>query len=316
MNRNSTMKAVVSLVACLCLICLPKAKAGPVDRSVLMKEPAWALHIDVDALRATTAGKHLLAEWEKPDEQAKFAVFKVLFSFDPRKALHGVTLYGSSSAPEDGVVLIYADFDSARLQKLAEMAEDYKSAPHRQHTLSSWVDAQRREKEGGKPRTYAAIHTDRVVIFGQKQERVAHALDVLDRVQPSFKAAAVFPQFGSGVQALVAEGFASRFELPNDGPHAAVFNASRSGWLELRESDGKILGKVVLEARDKESAEKIVTLVRGLVALMGLQTEKPESVMLTKFLSVQQDGERAVVNLAVPATAVVELLNAGKVAAK
>ena len=50
-----------------------------------------------------------------------------------RKQLHGLTLYAPSDASEDGVLLVYADFDAERLVTLAKGANDYQSATHKTH---------------------------------------------------------------------------------------------------------------------------------------------------------------------------------------
>src|SRR5262252_3017054 len=85
------------------------ASANPLQRTDVPADPAWVLHVDCDALRPTVLGQYLLSELEKPDAQDKFAAFQSIFNFDPRKQVHGLTLYSTGSAPEDGVLLVYAD---------------------------------------------------------------------------------------------------------------------------------------------------------------------------------------------------------------
>ena len=100
------------------------------------------------------------------------------FSFDPRTALRGVTLYSTGAAPEDGVLIVYADFDPGRLTTLAKAAKDYQSAPHRGYIIHNWIDEKKVHKSGGTAWTYAAINGNRV-IFAQKEDRVAKALDAM-----------------------------------------------------------------------------------------------------------------------------------------
>src|SRR3954462_12454889 len=132
-----------SLSACCLLAGGFPALAGPLQRADLPAEPAWVVHVDVDGLRPTTIGQYILTEMEKPEAQAKLAVFQSLFSFDLRTQLHGLTLYGTGNSTEDGVLLVYADFDTDKLLTLAKAAKDYQSTTHNQHTIHNWVDNKR-----------------------------------------------------------------------------------------------------------------------------------------------------------------------------
>ena len=172
------------------------AMAAPLKRSDVPAEPSWVLHVDCDALRSTAVGQYLLTEMDKPDAQAKFAVFQTLFSFDPRKQLHGLTLYSGGSTPKEGVLLVYADFDPERLVTLAQAAKDSRNTTYKQHVIYNWIDEKKKAKNGVKPRTYAAIQGAQVVVFGQQEACVAQALDVLDRALPSLSSSSGLPEVG------------------------------------------------------------------------------------------------------------------------
>ena len=122
MKRNLLKSA---LAGGLALASTFTAVAGPLQPTDVVNDPVWVLHVDCDALKQTVVGKYVLGEMEKPEAQKKFAAFQAIFNFDPRKELHGLTLYGTSSEPEDGVLLVYADFDPARLTTLAEGAKEH-----------------------------------------------------------------------------------------------------------------------------------------------------------------------------------------------
>src|ERR1039458_5780763 len=132
--------------------------AGPkllgLQRADVAGEPAWVLHLDCDSLRPTALGQYLLAEMEKPEAQAKFDAFQTIFNFDLRKQLHGLTLYSTGKVPEDGVLLVYADFDPSRLVTMAKAAQGYQSTTFKQHVIHNWVDEKKKAKLGVKPRVY------------------------------------------------------------------------------------------------------------------------------------------------------------------
>src|SRR5258707_3156794 len=84
------------------------AIAAPLKQTDLPADPAWFLHVDCDALRPTDLGQYILSQMEKPDGQDKLGSFQATFGLDPRTQLHGLTLYGTNAAPEDGLLLVYA----------------------------------------------------------------------------------------------------------------------------------------------------------------------------------------------------------------
>src|SRR5690242_1429749 len=116
------------------------ASAGPVQRGDIPAEAGWVFHVDCDAVRPTAVGQYLIAELSKPEPDAKFAAFQSIFSFDPRSALHGLTLYSTSKDPLDGVLITYATFDEGRLVTLAKAAKAYQSSQHGTHIIHNWID--------------------------------------------------------------------------------------------------------------------------------------------------------------------------------
>jgi hypothetical protein len=255
---------------------------------------------------------------EKPDAEKKIAEFQAIFSIDPRTALHGVTLYGASAAQEDGVLLLYADFDAARLTTLAEGAKEHKSSTHGKHVIHSWLDEKRSEKDGVKPRAYAAIHGGKIVIFGQKESRVAQAMEVLDRTKPNLTASTRFGSLGEAADGAIIIGAARKFELPNSDPSAAVLKQSKMTSLSIGESQGQVRGTLKLEADSEEVAKQMESIGRGLLGLLALQKDKPDNTKLAQALSIQQEGAGVTVKLSLPAGDMVGMMksSAAKKAAK
>jgi hypothetical protein len=286
------------------------AMAAPLQRADVPAEPMWVLHVDCDALRPTAVGHYLLAEMDKPDAQAKFAVFQTLFSFDPRKQLHGLTLYSSGKAPEDGVLLVYADFDAERLVTLAKAATDSRSTAYKQHVIYNWIDDKKKAKNGVKPRTYAAVQGNRAVIFSQQETRVAQALDVLDRATANLSSSGVFPQLGASGDTSFIAASARKLELPDSTPNAAIFRLAKLLRLQVGEANHQIAATLSMETNDEDVAKQAASVVQGLLALAKLQTGKPEASKLADALSLKQDGATVVASLAMPAADVINLLKA------
>ncbi len=285
------------------------AVAAPLQRADTAANPAWLLHLDCVALRPTTFGLYILSETDKPETRAKLAAFQTIFNFDLRKQLHGVTLYGTSPAPEDGVLMIYADFDPARLVTLAQAAKDYQSSPHGTGVIHNWLDDKKRAKDGIKPRVYAAIQGNRV-IFGQREDSVGRALDVLAGSSPNLAGSKVFPELGLPGNVHFVEAAARKMKLPDSDPNAAILKMSQSVQLELGESQQQFAGTLMLVADSEEVAGHVQSIVQGLVSLIKLQNDKPESVKVANAITLKQEGDRVVGSLVLPAGEAVEIMKA------
>jgi hypothetical protein len=243
----------------------------------------------------------------KPEAQAKLAAFQAIMSFDLRTQLHGLTLYSVGSVPEDGVLLVYADFDPDRLVTLAKAAKDAQHTAHKQNTIYSWVDDKKGKK--GTKRTYAAIAGNRVV-FGQSEQRVAQALDVITGTAGNLASGNLLPQLGVPGSTSFLQAVARKMDfLPSD-PNAQVLRLSKAIRVEAGEAQQQLSLSVTLEANDEEVANNISSILNGLVSLMRLQKEKPESIKVAEALALKQDGATVKATLVLPAADVLQMIQA------
>ena len=283
--------------------------AAPLQRADVAAQPTWVLHIDCDGLRPTQVGKYLLAELDKPDAQSQFATFQTLFSFDPRKQLHGLTLYSTSHAPDDGVMLIYADFNPERLVTLAKAANDSLTTNYGPHTIYSWIDDGRTIRNGFKTRMYAAIQGSRVIL-AQRKSRLISTLDVLDQTQADLASTKVFPELGAERDRSFIEAAARNLDLPGSTPTAALFRLAKMLRLQVSETNATVTATLKFEANNEDVARQTVIGVQGAAAWARLQKGKPGLSKFFELLSLKQDGATVVATIGVPAADFVEILKA------
>ena len=295
------------ILGCSLVMVMP-VFGGPVDRSAIISEPAWVAHLDADALRASEVGKQLLVEMNKPEPALRFDVLAAAIGCDLRTALHGLTVYGVSSRPEDGVALVFADINAERLLTLAKQAEDYKSSAYGQDRVHSWIDAKKRARTGGSPRTYASIYDNRAIVFAQRESRLKEALDVLRKAKPALTDT-TFPGFGTS-EGGILQACARQLSIEGGDTRAAVLQMSKLTVLNVRESQGKAQASVALETGSEEAAQQVGNIVRGIIALTALQTNNPAAVKLARSLSVEQSGTAATVQLSVGADEIVTAIKA------
>jgi len=308
MNMN-LMNAV--LCACGFTAAASIVSAGPLQRADVPAETAWILHVDVDRLRPTAVGQYLVAEMDKPEAQANFAAFQSMLNFDPRKQLHGLTLYGTGASPETGVLLVYGDFDPDRLASMVQGAHDYQSTPHGKHVIHNWIDDKKKPVNGVKPRVYGAVQGTHIVVLAQQEKRVADALDALDHTTRSLADGNLFPQLGAGGNTSIIQAAARKLDIPDSAPQAAVLRLAKGAVLQVGEAEGgQAKATLNLEASDAEVAQLMASVGHGLVALLKLQRDNPGSQKLAEGLSVRQDGAHVIVTLAMPTGGVVDLMKA------
>ncbi|HLX72288.1 MAG TPA: hypothetical protein VKV04_21935, partial [Verrucomicrobiae bacterium] len=222
------------------------AFAAPLQRADVPANPAWVVHVDVDAIRPTAVGQFLLGEMAKPESKAKISVLQSLIGVDLTTQLHGLTLYNTGTDTKDGVLIVYADFDPEKLSNLAQVAKDPRSAKHHGITIRSWVD-EKKSEEGKEKRTYGAIKGNRVVL-GQQESTVAAALDVLDGGS-SLAGSKNFPQLGAADSPKCIQAAAHHLDLPGNDPHAAMLKLAQGMRLDIGEADGKVKATLALEAK-------------------------------------------------------------------
>lgn len=287
------------------------ATAAPLQRADVAAEPAWFVHIDFDGFRPTTMGQFILAEMDKPETKAKLAIFQSVFSFDLRTQLHGATLYGTSSNPEDGVLIVYADFDPDKLVTLANAAHDHQIIEHGKHNIHTWIDDNKKHKDDGTHRVYAAINGKRV-IFGQRESAVESALLVLDGTTPNLGSGDLFSELGKRGTANFIEGAARKLDVQGSDPKASMLKFSKTVELVLNEKEKQVQGKLTLEADNQDVASHLLSIAQGVVALMKFDDSKPDTVKFANAINITQEGARVIGTITLPSSQLVEMIKHGE----
>jgi hypothetical protein len=286
------------------------AGAGPLQRADVPAKLAWVLHVDCDGLRPTAIGQYLMAEMAKPEGPAMFDAFRTLFNFDPLKQLHGLTLYSTGQAAEDRVLLVYADFDPAKLIALARAAKDYQSTAYKQHVIHNWIDERKKARQGVEPRVYAAIQGGHIVVYAERETWVAQALEVLDRAALTPAGSGVSAPVGASGSNSLLQATARKLDLDDSDPSAVFFRLAKMGRLQIGEAQGQLKGTLNVEANDEEVARLMAWVGQGVLALMKLQKGNPSLAKLAEALALRQDGAGVVVSLAMPTDEAIGLMKA------
>lgn len=288
---------VLALAAASLLASVPTAFAEPFDAKDVAADPALLVHVDCDALRASSVGQQLLTDSEVQD---KLAAIAAIFDFDIRTQLHGLTVYTTDFRPKNGSLIVYADFDPKRLITLAKIANEFESVTNGSHVIYSWVDDKKESDAGGPGRVYGAI-VGRRVVFGQNESGVADALNVIDGKAPNFSGKGELPQAAAG-ETLLVQGLMSKFDFKKGGPEATVFKLAKSLRLKLTESGTNLNLNVRCEAGDIGTASELNMVAQGLVALFKLQMNDADALELANAIKINQNGSVVEAALSLPAS--------------
>jgi len=309
------MKLVLALG--LSVVGMGAAWAGPLQRSQVAGDAVWFLHLDVDKLKTTEVGKFILGELEKPDAAGKIAAVQAMFNFDPRKNLKGATLYSRGAAPEDAVLLLQGEFDNTRLTSLIKLDSDYQGTLHGSYTIHSWVDKGKKAK-GGSGRTFGAIHTNGLVIVGQKGDRIGEALDVLDGTLAKTDSTKLLPALGAAAESCIVVGEALQLDLGKFAPNAEILKHFKGMTLLARETPDTVAVDLTVEAENEDAARNLEAMTKGMLAWVAFQGDKAGKNKILQGLSISQKGSSVAAALKISPANLMEMVkdNSGKRSAR
>jgi hypothetical protein len=300
-NKKGLLRMITRIGTSIACLAACTVVAGPLQRNQIDADAVWMVHLDVDKLKQTAIGRHVLEEMYQPEAQNKLAAFEAIFSFDPRRDVTGVTLYGTGTRPEQGVMLLHGSFDTQRLVTLAKAGIDYVATEHRNHVIHAWTDRCRAKAGRKDARAFGAVHGSSVVL-GQKHEAIASALDVLDNLTANLGSTGYFLDVSSTgfLQAATR-----KVEVPDAQPHSAMLRQAQYLSLTAGETAGQFQLNVFAQAASAEAAQSMHQVGQGLLALAALQTDRPEAVQFARAIQLAQSGDHLTASLTLPATDVI-----------
>lgn len=298
--KHALTATLASLLAAACL-----APAAPIKTAQVPANARWIAHLDMTRLLQGQMGQFLLSEMDNQGANDKFAAFQTIFNFDPRRDIDGITLFGATDNPDEGVVLVHGRFDAQRLITLIRANDDYGTTSHDNQVIHQWVDD--KNKATGEL-SYGTIFTDGTVLLSSQQSGIAQALDVLTGK------AANLSQGGSLSLAAKADSaflvaVADYAAISQIDPQAAMFKQAKSGSLRLGEVGGKMEASVTLDAQDTETAGLLHKIAQGLVAigLLGAQ-DNPDMARLAQATQISLEGSRVTMEMAFPVQDMIRLI--------
>ena len=149
------MKAfAVGLVLTVVLGAASAVRAEPLDLKQVPADAQWLVHVNVDAMRASTL---VQKAWPKCMEMHKAAEQRLQslrdkFGINVCKDLHGLTAYARELGKHTGVLIVHAKFDLKLAEATAAKTTDHKIVKFDAYELHSWTEKHHGQRGRSGPR--------------------------------------------------------------------------------------------------------------------------------------------------------------------
>ena len=291
------------------------AVGGPLRKADISADAKWVLHLDVDQLRSTSAGKFVITEIADKVLAEPKAKMKQDTGYDlDLSKVKSVTAYGTYT---ERVLLLKGDIDAERLLDGA-MARIQKEGKSDSAAVEKTV-------QGGlttyrlRDRMVVTLRPDKVIVASQSAEANEKANDVLSGKAPNLASGRMFKEFPEPQKGFfflgVAEGFnAGKFagdseEGDQNNPKAKILKMADGGRIILGQDDDQLFLNVALKAKTTAVVTQMQQVIQGMIALAALaKSDNTNIQQLAESAKVSTHGDVVTLNLSFPADEAMTML--------
>jgi hypothetical protein len=296
MNRLKTY-GVLLITALFCVV----VQAASLGNNDLPAGVNWYAHVNMDLIRNTEAGRHLM---QKTVDEALEDIEDEL-GVNIGDEIEGITLFGSKLPVNQGAVLLHgsisAESQSAIIAKLDKEstgvfatesgAMTFYSVPEGEGSMS-YTD------EDGQEEDVSWGHNDELYFsFGATQTMITHSMDIMLTFLDSGGMLASLDSIDPGAlvvlqadRALMQGGANTGLEI-GDTFDSSVFNNLESVALVVAEENGGLNINAELSANSPEVAMNVRNIVEGLVALKALEGADDDVGAILRSIRFESDGD-------------------------
>ncbi|GEM_PF-1853013 len=262
------MKRIVFGLWIASLVLSSMVFAAPLDKTKVMKEATWAVHLDIEQFRQSVLGKEMINELTARGVMGKLDNFAKVFSFHPINDIQGVTLFGQDKDPQKAAAIIRGTCNPATLIAMVGMNPYYEKSEYGSYTIHSWID----DKKGPDgPRQYGCFYNPTTLVMGMGKDTLQQTLDVLDGKHANAAGNAMFNQFAEGSHGVIMSLFAEKTgQTVNGIEEAAILQQTNRIALMFGEKENASYIDILLQARNAAEATKIQQFVQGMLAMVSL----------------------------------------------
>jgi hypothetical protein len=275
------------MLAAVCVFSAP-VLAGPLNPAWVAADATWVVHIDIEAVMASSLGTFLA---DPPASlRAKFDEVKSEIGLDPLKDVRSITVYGASEKPEEGMVIIASSPAVDGVLERLKTAGHYERVEDHGVVFHTW-------NEGGHTR-YATVRegsaSTRILFLADTRAQMEAGLSVVDGTSPHRAAGEPAPAPGSMV-------FAHGKSLPEKLREQCATNLIKlvEGLrVDVGESAGQLYANVTLVANSEENVAALKQSVQSVLAVVRLGSQgNPDLARICKSINLTSQGRDVGVGL-------------------
>ena len=259
-------------LACVACLAAPAAMAGGLVKEQVSAQAKWVVHLDVEAAWASALGQFVLDKIEKDGKADQIQKFADVFGFDLTKDLHGITLYGESYNPADGVAIVNATVNKDKLLGLLAQNAGHQEIAYGDFVLQRWT--QKPEGPGDDGARYGTFYRDDLVIISRSVTALQHAIDVMGNPASSLAGAnapSLLPPVSAGAFLVAA---ATDIKLPAEAaPKAAMLKNIAGGSLEFGQDGDNVFLNLRLTTKTDADALRLRQMAQGLLAFAQMAVQ-------------------------------------------
>lgn len=278
--------------------------AGPFEPGRVSADSHWVIHVDLESLWLTSIGRSLVEILEAPSTPSAARTIPVSL---PRLlgTLRSVTAYGANipSGPStfDGAILVEG---TNEMRKIAESMLLLRSLDQTDtcalvptFPFPVYLVAESKSQADQGAGLFIAFPPEPVLILSRSHPAVLKAHGLFGNAALSLAGAKAAPlsqvALKSQAETLVCVGVApsASFGRPDD-LQSRVLQFIKTASLELREKDGKVIGRSEVAAHSDSEAQKLQRIIEGVLALPALAGPMaPRSLDLLRAITVTRAGK-------------------------
>lgn len=257
------------------------AFAGPLERGLVEKEARWVVHIDAEAVRASTVGPAIRELVESIDTHSRERIRKEL-GFDPSTEVLGITIFGRGYSGDDGIAVLTTTAEADKMDAGLSGAglSEHRVVEVEGARIHSWTIET-------KPAFAVCLParddpSRRRVLFSGSLERIQQGINVARGAAPSQsheppKGVLATEPTPGGMFFAAADGLSENVQ-----PDAGALRGVETVLVQMgeaAESDSKwLVGSVRLQTSDAERATNVQQVLNGMLAMATMAGQDTEEL--------------------------------------
>lgn len=293
-------KVIYLLVILLTLFFLVELRASTLQRSIIPEEADWVIHFDVEKLRSTPYGEHLLNTENILGLRKKNAQFEDRYQIDILEDIKGVTVYGYGNDEENTVLCLQGTFDQEYLLGLLAEEESHREIQHNKFIIHTWDSHE-----------FGVFVNDNLALLAQDETAIKKALDVIAGKKSNVTSSSLMSYINKITAnvffAAMAKDISKMAERESD---VFIFRKAESALFTLTDEKDNINIRLDFIVKTLEDAKNMESVIRGLVSLASMQLEESQREILLPLekMTIFTEGKNIRVELSYPAQDLIDIL--------